>query len=85
MASYGRDFAKNKSIDKNVQQGVKDDKKIQELEISIGQEKKIEKGQNEYRLIDLLEEINEIEGIERIRLRFVRANTYNRRVCGKII
>ncbi len=85
LASYGRDFAKNKSIDKNVQQGVKDDKKIQELEISIGQEKKIEKGQNEYRLIDLLEEINEIEGIERIRLRFVRANTYNRRVCGKII
>ena len=85
LASYGRDFAKNKSIDKNVQQGVKDDKKIQELEISIGQEKKIEKGQNEYRLIDLLEEINEIEGIERIRLRFVKANTYNRRVCGKII
>lgn len=85
LASYGRDFAKNKSVDKNVQQCVKDDKKIQELEISIGQEKKIEKGQNEYRLIDLLEEINEIEGIERIRLRFVRANTYNRRICGKII
>lgn len=85
LASYGRDFVKNKSIDKNVQQGVKDDKKIQELKISTGQEKKIEKGQNEYRLIDLLEEINEIEGIERIRLRFVRANTYNRRICGKII
>lgn len=33
-----------------------------------------------YKLIDLLEEINKIDGIERIRLRFVRANTNYRRI-----
>ncbi len=32
-------------------------------------------------LIDLLEEINKIEGIERIRLRFIRIKTINRRIC----
>ncbi len=36
---------------------------------------------NGYRLIDLLEDINKIDGIKRIRLRFIRANTNNRRVC----
>ena len=34
-----------------------------------------------YRLIDLLEDINKIDGIERIRLRFFRANTNYRRIC----
>lgn len=32
-------------------------------------------------LIDLLEEINKIEGIERIRLRFIRIKTINRGIC----
>ncbi len=36
-----------------------------------------------YRLIDLLEEINEIEGIERIRLRVNRATIIIRRICRK--
>lgn len=36
-----------------------------------------------YRLIDLLEEINEIDGIERIRLRINRAFIIIRRVCRK--
>lgn len=36
-----------------------------------------------YRLIDLLEEINEIDGIERIRLRINRAFVIIRRVCRK--
>ncbi len=36
---------------------------------------------NGYKLIDLLEDINKINGIKRIRLRFIRANTNNRRVC----
>ena len=40
---------------------------------------------NGYKLIDLLEDINKINGIKRIRLRFIRANTNNRRVCWKII
>lgn len=38
-----------------------------------------------YGLIDLLEEINKIEGIQRIRLRFTRANINNKRICSKII
>lgn len=41
--------------------------------------------ESEYRLIDLLEEINKIDGIKRIRLRVIRANTYYRRFCRKII
>lgn len=39
----------------------------------------------EYKLIDLLEEINKIEGIERIRLRVIRANINHSRICSKII
>ena len=39
----------------------------------------------EYRLIDLLEEINKIDGIERIRLRIIRTNLNYRRVCAEII
>ena len=38
---------------------------------------------DEYRLIDLLEKINEIEGIERIRLRIYRTVINNRRIYGK--
>lgn len=37
----------------------------------------------EYRLIDLLEEINKIDGIERIRLRFNRATITFKAVCRK--
>ena len=36
---------------------------------------------NDYRLIDLLEDINKIDGIERIRLRFIRTNSNNRGIC----
>ena len=41
------------------------------------------KGNNneKYRLIDLLEDINKIDGIERIRLRVFRANLNYRRIC----
>lgn len=39
---------------------------------------------NGYELIDLLEEINKIEGIERVRLRFNRTITYFRRFYKKI-
>ena len=41
--------------------------------------------EQEYRLIDLLEEINQINGIERIRLRFFGANFDNRRIRGEIV
>ena len=35
------------------------------------------------KLIDLLEEINKVEGIERIRLRFIRTKNYRRRIFKK--
>ena len=35
----------------------------------------------DYKLIDLLEDINKIDGIERIRLRFIRAINNYRRIC----
>jgi len=34
-------------------------------------------------LIDLLEEIDKIDGIERIRLRIIRTKANNRRICKK--
>ena len=34
-----------------------------------------------FELIDLLEKLNQINGIERIRLRFNRASSYNKRFC----
>lgn len=51
---------------------------------SYGRDFKKSINENSYRLIDLLEEINKIEGIERIRLRFTRANFNNKRICRKI-
>lgn len=36
---------------------------------------------NDYKLIDLLEDIDKIDGIERIRLRFIGTNFNNRRIC----
>ena len=35
----------------------------------------------DFKLIDLLEEINKIDGIKRIRLRLIRTNSYNKRIC----
>lgn len=35
----------------------------------------------DFKLIDLLEEINKIDGIKRIRLRLIRTNSYNKRFC----
>ena len=75
LASYGRDFGKNEMY-----QNLPNDKRTQEPNNLVEQENR----QGEYRLIDLLEEINAIEGIERIRLRFVGANTYNGRICGEV-
>ena len=76
LASYGRDFS---------QASVK--KTEDEMNSNFSQEQPNVniKSDNEYRLIDLLEEINKIDGIKRIRLRVIRANTYYRRFCRKII
>lgn len=62
LTSYGRDF-KQDFISK-----IKQVNSALEIQQNLNKEKK------EYRLIDLLEEINKIEGIQRIRLRFPRAN-----------
>ena len=68
LASYGRYFGEDRSVYKSVGNSAKNN----------------EQKQAKYGLIDLLEEINGIEGIERIRLRFVGANTCNRRICGEV-
>lgn len=68
LASYGRYFGEDRSVYKSVGNSAKNN----------------EQKQAKYGLIDLLEEINGIEGIERIRLRFIGANTNNRRICGEV-
>ena len=83
LASYGRDFKKEdckEFIEKKVLNiGKKEDNARLE-----NNSKKKNNGE-EYKLIDLLEEINKIEGIERIRLRVIRANINHSRICSKII
>ena len=76
LASYGRDF--NQDSVKKTEDEMNSNFSQEQPNVNI-------KSDNEYRLIDLLEEINKIDGIKRIRLRVIRANTYYRRFCGKII
>ena len=76
LASYGRDF--NQASVKKTEGEMNSNFSQEQPNVNI-------KSGNEYRLIDLLEEINKIDGIKRIRLRVIRANTYYRRVCRKII
>ena len=72
LASYGRDF-KNE----NVQDVLK--KEDTTLVAAENKNKVPDKNNNnQYRLIDLLEDINKIDGIERIRLRFFRTNSNNK-------
>ena len=80
LASYGRDFGENETTHKTIHQNLANDDKTQVAKNSTEQGNR----PREYGLIDLLEEINGIEGIERIRLRFVGANTYNGRICGEV-
>ena len=87
LASYGRDLGK-------YSMKIMADKKLEQFESKTNINKAkgllnvdtIENMSNkEYRLIDLLEEINKIDGIKRIRLRVIRANTHYRRICREII
>lgn len=72
LASYGRDF-KNE----NVQDALK--KEDTTLVAAENKNKVPDKNNNnQYRLIDLLEDINKVDGIERIRLRFFRTNSNNK-------
>lgn len=82
LASYGRDFKQKdvqdilKTEDKSLAQGENEAYNIRantkEISGNIN---------NQYRLIDLLEDINKIDGIERIRLRLIRTNPNYRRIC----
>ena len=88
LASYGRDFKKESAQEllQNESKSLINDKsesKVDNLEENDIKYNIIDNSQ--YGLIDLLEEINKIDGIERIRLRVIRTNTYYRRICGKII
>ena len=76
LASYGRDF--NQASVKKTEGEMNSNFSQEQPNVNI-------KSGNEYRLIDLLEEINKSDGIKRIRLRVIRANTYYRRFCRKII
>ena len=90
LASYGRDFK-----EKDVQNIVKKKDKnldLEENEIDNSKTNAEETSSNinnnnssEYRLIDLLEDINKIDGIERIRLRLIRTNLNYRRICREIV
>ena len=85
LESYGRDFAKREETN-NIEIG----NKLEDILDVNNQANKDEndllrknrEGHNsEYRLIDLLEDINKIDGIQRIRLRFIGTNINYRRIC----
>lgn len=82
LASYGRDFDKDKV--KEIESKRLGQFTAKTNNVGNGVDT-IQSSNMEYRLIDLLEEINRIDGIKRIRLRIIRANTYYRRFCRKII
>ena len=68
LTSYGRDFKKE------FIQDLTDRGYIKSENLGLKENKN---NINQYRLIDLLEAINKIDGIERIRLRFIRTNFNN--------
>ena len=72
LTSYGRDFKKE------FIQDLTDRGYIKSENLGLKENKN---NINQYRLIDLLEAINKIDGIERIRLRFIRTNFNYRRIC----
>ena len=86
LASYGRDLEASVEPTKNNKTNQVESKtntsKTKEFANDNAERNKLNNG---YRLIDLLEEINKIDGIKRIRLRVIRANTYYRKFCRKTI
>ena len=86
LASYGRDLEASVEPTKNNKTNQVESKtntsKTKELANDNAERNKLNNG---YRLIDLLEEINKIDGIKRIRLRVIIANTYYRKFCRKTI
>ncbi len=86
LASYGRDLEASVEPTKNNKANQVESKtntsKTKEFANDNAERNKLNNG---YRLIDLLEEINKIDGIKRIRLRVIRAYTYYRKFCRKTI
>lgn len=88
LTSYGRDFKEQENFnntnakEKELEKGEVKDR--EETLKKVGN-KDLKNKNSEFRLIDLLEKINNIEEIERIRLRFIRTNSHYRRFCRKII
>ena len=88
LTSYGRDFKEQENFnntnakEKELEKGEVKDR--EETLKKVGN-KDLKNKNSEFRLIDLLEKINNIEGIERIRLRFIRTNSHYGRLCRKII
>ena len=83
LASYGRDFKaeelkKISVTDSKLSESLNlVEKQCKTKEQNKGEQDRKENSRSSYGLINLLEEINKIEGIQRIRLRFLRAYTDN--------
>lgn len=83
LASYGRDFKaeelkKISVTDSKLSESLNlVEKQCKTKEQNKGEQDRKENSRASYGLINLLEEINKIEGIQRIRLRFLRAYTDN--------
>ena len=95
LASYGRDLQKENTQDltKNeakspvhYESEIKKENKETNIE-GVDNNSIKDKGNhnNHYGLIDLLENINKLDGIKRIRLRIIRTNFNYRRICTEII
>lgn len=90
LASYGRDFnnenSKIKSKEKSAHEEVLCNNEYIQKQNYVADNRVMNNLENvnsktKFGLVDLLEKINEIDGIERIRLRFFRANVNNKRIC----
>ena len=90
LASYGRDFnnenSKIKSKEKSAHEEVLCNNEYIQKQNYDADNRVMNNLENvnsktKFGLVDLLEKINEIDGIERIRLRFFRANVNNKRIC----
>ena len=90
LASYGRDFnnenSKIKIEEKSAHEEVHCNNEYIQKQNYVADNGVMNNLENvnsktKFGLVDLLEKINEIDGIERIRLRFFRANVNNKRIC----
>ena len=84
IASYGKDFKEEKLEKINQRLEEENNQELNQKQTE-DYNKKASKTKTEYYLIDLLEDMNKINGIERIRLRFNRTKINYRRIYKKTI